>query len=420
MQSTIEKQVMMTKKLALTAAVALSLSACGGGSGGSNDTTPAVTTQTITYQALPSFVDVNEGEQVRLSLNTKGSGASDLKFDWQVSFDNQPLTISGQGSDTISFTAPEVDGRRTVQVRVSLSDSSEANTFGFQDQFLTVNVADLTPTEPTTGPQSELGTIVTEIDMSAMVAGSTWIETQNQYTKQAQLDNTYTAIHTELTRSFILGAIDQNNQTIDTNYCGFEDLTSVDLASVFASVSCDSGNRTRQFFQKDGSFSVVEKCDDIVIGQSTFKQKSAESITNFGNLTINFDNYPKLDNSACGVVVSTEVESINQDNEVLVSVDATAFRLITEYEGNDFEVLFSFEGATDDFLVSIGGIIGAENKAIIQSGSYAELGGEASRGLLKFEFGNTPVNFKGTFDLTLPSSTAVDEQLEGEFELVLE
>ncbi|AOT09821.1 hypothetical protein [Pseudoalteromonas luteoviolacea] len=420
MQSTIEKQVMMTKKLVLTAAVALSLSACGGGSGGSNDPSPTVTSQTITYQALPTFVDVNEGQQVRLSLNTKGSGASDLKFDWQVSFDNQPLTITGQGSDSISFTAPEVDGRRTVQVRVSLSEDSAANTFGFQDQFLTVNVADLTPSEPTITPDNELGSEVTEIDMTGVTAGSTWIETQNTYTKEAQLDNTHIAVNSQLTRSLIVESVDQNNQTIKTDYCGFKDVTSVDLTSVFASASCASDNRTRQFFQKEGSFSVVEKCDDTVIGQSTFKQKSAESITNFGNLTINFDNYPKLENSACGVVLSSEIESINQDNEVLATAEVTAFRLITEYEGNDFEVLFSFEGTTDDFLVSIGGIIGAQNKAIIQSGSYAELNGEDSRGMLTLDFGNTPLNFKGTFDLTIPRAMAVDEQLEGEFELVLE
>ncbi|MCG7547318.1 hypothetical protein [Pseudoalteromonas sp. Of7M-16] len=420
MQSQIEKQVMMTKKLALTAAVALSLSACGGGSGGSNDTPQVAATQTITYQALPHFVDANEGEQVRLSLNTTGSGASDLKFDWKVTFDNQPLTITGQGSDSISFIAPEVDGRRTVQVRVSLSESSAANTFGFQDQNLTVNVADLTPTGPTVSPESDLGNVVTEVDMSAMTAGSTWIETQNVYSKETQLDNAHTALNVQLTRSFIMGSVDQNNQTIETNYCGFKDVTSVDLASVFASVSCDSGNRTRQFFQKDGSFSVVEKCDDTVIGQSTFKQKSAESVTNFGSLTINFANYPKLENSACGVIVSTVGESISTENEVLASVEATAFRLITEYEGNNFEVMFGFEGTTDDFLVSLGGIAGAENKASVQSVSYAELNGEATRGLLKLDFGNTDLNIKGTFDLTLPSSTGVSEQLEGEFDLVLE
>ncbi|MCF6441035.1 hypothetical protein L1077_16480 [Pseudoalteromonas luteoviolacea] len=417
----IEKQVMMTKKFALSAAIALSLSACGGGSGGEDNTSPAATEQTtITYHALPSFINVSEGEQVRLSLNTKGSGASDLKFDWQVTFNNQPLTITGQGSDTISFTAPEVDNFQTIQVRVSLSDESAANTFGFRDQSLSVNVADQTPSEPTVAPSSELGNAVTEVDMSAMLAGSTWIETQTLYIKEAQQDNTHTAINTKLTRSFIIESVDQNNQTIQPNYCGFEEITAVDLTSILTNLSCDSGNRTRQYFQKEGSFSVVEKCDDTVIGQSTFKQKSTESVTNFGNLTINFDNYPKLENSACGAIVSTVVESISQDNEVTATAEGTAFRLITEYEGNNFEVFFNFEGTTDDFLVPLGGVVAGGNTASVQSGSYEELNKEASRGMLTFDFDNTPLNVKGTFDLTLPSSTIVSEKLEGEFELILE
>ncbi|KZN51154.1 hypothetical protein [Pseudoalteromonas luteoviolacea] len=93
MQSKIAKHVMLTKKLALGALVALSLSARG------SDDTPSV--QNITYEALPAILTVNEGETICLSLNTNGEGVNGLKFNWTVKYLNQDVTVTGQGSDTI-------------------------------------------------------------------------------------------------------------------------------------------------------------------------------------------------------------------------------------------------------------------------------------------------------------------------------
>ena len=89
------------------------LSACGGGS---TDEDPLEIPK-VTYQALPTSMSVNEGETVRLTLNLTGKGVEQLKFNWQVS---QDIPFTGQGTDTINFTAPNVDQLSTINVQVTL------------------------------------------------------------------------------------------------------------------------------------------------------------------------------------------------------------------------------------------------------------------------------------------------------------
>ncbi|KZN29449.1 hypothetical protein N480_06920 [Pseudoalteromonas luteoviolacea S2607] len=413
MQFKIEKHAMLTKKLALSAVIALSLSACG-----SDDAPSAPRVQNITYEALPAILTFNEGETVRLSLNTKGEGASGLKFNWTVKYLNQDVTFTGQGSDTISFKAPNVDMHSTMQVSVKLDEANSTKTFGFHDQHLSLNIKNLNP--PTT-PTHELGEEVSEIDTSVLTTGSTWTETHKQNSRIDQVDSSYNLVDSTLIRSFIVESADQNKQVVGTNYCGFPDLNSMELNASVLSIKCSSGTPLTQYFQKENSFSIVQKCDETIVGVSTFEKKSNEAIASFGSLNMQFKNFADLQTKeVCGVVATSKVTAHSADNQEVAKEEATAIRLVTQQEGNDFELHFAFNEAPNGFFVSLNSFFDENNKATIISGSYPELNASSQSGSLDLDAKNSISNMKGTFNFVLKNDAGLNEAVEGDFELVLE
>ncbi|OCQ20275.1 hypothetical protein A7985_17800 [Pseudoalteromonas luteoviolacea] len=419
MKSNIEKHVILTKKLALSAVIALSLSACG--SGGADDTPSTPRVQNITYEALPAILTFNEGETIRLSLNTKGEGANGLKFNWTVKYLNQDVTFSGQGSDTISFKAPNVETHGTMQVSVKLDEANSTKTIGFHDQHLSLNIKDLDP--PVTPPASthELGEEVSEIDTSALTVGSTWTETHKTNLRIDQVDNSYNLVDSTFIRSFIVESADQNKQVMGTNYCGFPDLNSMELNAGVLSVNCDSGTLSTQYFQKENSFSIVQKCDEKTVGVSTYEKKSNEAVASFGSLNMHFDNFADLQTKeVCGVVVTSKVTAHSADNQEVAKEEATAIRLVTQQEGNDFELHFAFNEAPNGFFVSLNSFFDENNKATIVSASYPELNTSSQSGSLDLDAQNSISNMKGKFNFVLKNDNGVGEAVEGDFELVLE
>ncbi|KZN37286.1 hypothetical protein N474_07145 [Pseudoalteromonas luteoviolacea CPMOR-2] len=419
MKYKIGKRRSVISRLVLSTVVALSLSACG--SGGSGDTPSTPTVQNITYEALPNFLTVNEGEVVRLSLNTKGSGASELKFKWTVRYLNQDISFSGQGTDTISFIAPGVDSQGTVQVSVDLEAGQSKQTFGFQNQYASLNIKDLNTSVVPTIPAQELGEEVSQIDTSVLIAGSTWIETHQSNFRINQADNSYNMVDLTLIRSFVVNGAEQNLQTVSTDYCGFNDLQSIKLNESVLETECPTGVRTTQLFQQESRFSIVQKCDGDIVGLSTFKKKSSEQVSSFGSLNLSFQNYSDIQTKeVCGVIATTHVKAYSASNQELTSTDSTAIRLLSQQEGSDFELRFAFNDTTNGLLVSLNRFFDENNTAAILSAAYPELNASSESGMLTLDLQNTTSHINGEFYFTVTKTTGSEEEVEGEFTLILE
>ncbi|MCF2857519.1 hypothetical protein L1286_08565 [Pseudoalteromonas sp. SMS1] len=413
------KRLIKTNKLLVVAAMALSLSACG--SGGSEDAPSTAEVQNITYEALPTLLSINEGEVVRLSLNTKGGGAHTLKFKWTVKYLNQDISFSGQGTDTISFTAPDVEQQGSIEVRVDLEEGQSQKTFGFQNQYTLLSVKDLDIT--VTPPISDLGLgeEVSHIDTSVLTIGSTWIETHKSNFRVNQADNSYNKVDATLIRSFIVNSADQSMQTVNTEYCGFDDLNRIELNASVLSAECSKGEISTQLFQQNNRFSIVQKCDGDIVGLSTFQKKSSDNVTSFGSLNLRFEHYSDIQTQeVCGVVATANVKAYSADNRETASTDSTAIRLITQQAGNDFELQFAFNDSPNRLLVSLNSFFDENNKATMRSLAYPELNASSDRGMMELDLQNTISHIKSEFNFTVQKTTGSAEKVEGEFELILE
>ncbi|TYK65045.1 hypothetical protein [Colwellia echini] len=158
-------------RMCLVPFFALSMSLLTACSGSDSSTPIDTTTPTVTYTELPSFMAVDEGDTVTLSLNTSGDGAEDISFIWQVSDD---IDFTGQGSDTITFTAPATDNFTSISVQVDV-DSSVSKTFGFSRELTSVNVSSIENITENKGisPDINLPT-VPALNFEAITEGSTW------------------------------------------------------------------------------------------------------------------------------------------------------------------------------------------------------------------------------------------------------
>ncbi|MCO7187353.1 MULTISPECIES: hypothetical protein [unclassified Pseudoalteromonas] len=203
------------KKLFLCATMALSLTACGGGSDSKDPGTSSVEDNKISYTKLPTFINVKEGQEVTLSLNTSGANANNLNFTWTVCGVDGDVPFTGQGSDTITFTAPEVSQQSSLSISVKLNTS---NVIGFVDQHSSVSVADTDSS--TVAPQPDTGSVVEELDLSVLVSGSTWMETIHRYIKAPRTEGGYNHTTVKFSRPLDIVGFDQSEHMFTAQACG--------------------------------------------------------------------------------------------------------------------------------------------------------------------------------------------------------
>lgn len=405
------------KKLFLCATIALSLTACGGGSDNKDTKTSSVEDIKITYTKLPTFINVKEGQEVTLSLNTSGTNANNLNFTWTVRGVDGDVPFTGQGSDTITFTAPEVSQQSSLSISVKLNTS---NVIGFVDQHSSVSVADTDSS--TVAPQPDTSNVVKELDLSVLVAGSTWMETVHQYMKTPREEGGDNHTTVKVSRPLNIVSFEQSENTFTAQVCGEQQSTNVKVGDFFANTSCTEGAESTVLTQTENSFTITKMCGNDVAATSTFKHISETAQESFGKLAVNFANYPQLAETdrLCGVIATSYVEAKDSNNETLTSANATVVRLISQYEGSPFELSFTFGGKPSDSFSSLNSVA-TGNFAQLATPLYPEISLlKSDSGMLRLDWDNTDTHIKAEFNFDLPLSTFEDEEVTGSFELKLD
>lgn len=402
--------------------MALSLAACGGGSDNNDSPSTSINDNKVTYTELPTFIDVNEGEEVTLSLNTTGSNAKNLTFIWTVRGVNGDVPFTGQGSDTIKFIAPEVSQQTSLSISVKLEDS---NVIGFTSQFSSVSVADTDTNVTAPEPEPNNGNVVEALDLSTLISGSTWTETAHQYIKTQRDDGGFNNVMVKITRPIDIVSVDQNDPAFTGRVCGEQQDSSVKIAEFYTDIDCTEGVGSTRLTQDDNSFTITRMCGDSIAATSTFKRVSETQKTSFGQLSVNFENYPELSETTevCGIIATTTVEAIEVGStNVVDSATATTLRLASEYEGSPLLLKFVMDDAPDSPFASISNVNGSDQKyAQLSTPVFPEISGlKNSWGTIDLARDNTDTHIKADFEFTLPLGTFKDEEVTGSFELKLD
>lgn len=402
------------------------LVACGGGSGGSS---PSVSggVDLITFTDFPLFVSAEEGATVELSLNTSGEGAEDLSYDWEITAnDDADIAISGQGTDSISFIAPEVDVTSTIRVEVQVS-SSNIQLIG-QDNFSTnVTILNLNPSPTVNEYEVGMTTTLPEvdaIDFSNIMPSSTWLV--RQYTKQnTTLEEVDTVISTVSRELFHVTNTSVEN-TLNLSFCGTPNSFEFDISDTSNFIfECESGNIDTKFYQENNDFRNELSCDGEVLSATDFIFISDEPRTDFGELEITFDTYASLEltNNVCG---STVVANISQEataSQAAIELNTSSVTLVSEYQNQDIEIVLALDDSNffgiyflDDSFNSFGLV-----STTIFSDALPTISGilNDTAGSITLR-SSSPLGVEGNLTIETTDTNLAEENIEAEFSLSFE
>ena len=393
------------------------LSACGGGS--SDGVVQEVAE--LTYQPLASTMTVNEGETVNLTLNLTGEGAKEVKFDWQVEGD---ITFSGQGSDSISFVAPEVDTIRSIRVQVKLADSN-SRTIGFSSQSIFISVQNIEKiTDPVNSDEESDIPVVTALNFNELTDGSTWFHETTQFTNELNEDGTTTTIETQKLSLVHIETVNVATETITLSECGLTGMVDLVVPSYQEGNECGDLQSSLIIRQTDSEFRLERLCGNNLISASTYTKKSDDRSNSNGELTIDFSSYDDLDKTSevCGIVATAEVKLYDTNSTLSGTAKASVLRLFTEYQGNPFELQFQIDRLPTAGFTSLSTGFSSDNFAKIFTDVLPDITNlsESKFGSIIFDFDNDKTNIKADFDFSLTSRAGPLESIEGEFTLVFE
>ena len=393
------------------------LSACGGGS--SDEVVQEVAK--LTYQPLASTMTVNEGETVNLTLNLTGEGAKEVKFDWQVEGD---ITFSGQGSDSISFVAPEVDTIRSIRVQVKLADSN-SRTIGFSSQNIFISVQNIEKiTDPVNNGEESDIPVVTALNFNELNDTSTWFHETTQFTNELNEDGTTTTIETQQLSLVHIETVNVATETVTLSECGFSGTVDLVVPSYRETNDCGDLQSSLTIRQSDGKFRLERMCGENLVAASTYTKKSDNRSNSNGELNIDFSSYDDLEKTSdvCGIVATAEVKSYDTDSTLSGTAKASVLRLFTEYQGNPLELQFQIDKFPTASFASLSTGFSGDNFAKIFSNVLPDISNlsKSDTGRILFDFDNDKTNIKADFNFSLTSRAGPGESIEGEFTLVFE
>jgi hypothetical protein len=318
------------------------LAGCGG-SGGS-DTAQSGGLQSITVTSLSSQPNkYNEHQTITLSLNTQGKGVNNVTYNWVVEHAGTALTFSGQGTQAISFAAPEVDDIETVRVSVTLG-LNDGDLLGNKRYSTSLIIYDLDPLKASTRAiiENGLSTSLVEVDSlntSLISEGTTW--RLNRYDNHSTLAN-FSFLGERYIATQQITYFDKDNAgDVGFRNCGSNIIEP--FAPSLTQITC-GGTFERKFYQSTTAFRVEESCNDKVGFANNFTKLRDTQTDSFGQVSLTLTNYNDFSTTAnlCGVVTEVLVISHEDDNndgnpDNLFSA-ATFAELHGQYEGSPIKI----------------------------------------------------------------------------------
>lgn len=401
------------------------LAACGGGSSGESSSQGSGGIQLISFTDLPLSVSAEEGATVDLSLDASGDGSESLSYDWDVTLNNENLSFTGQGSDTISFVAPEVDQLSVVSVRVQVSSSS-IDLVG-QDSFRTsVNVSNLDLSPSVNEYEVGMTTTLPEVDAVDLLGinpSSTWLV--RQYIKQnISVDDIDTTISTVSREIFHVTNSSVEN-TLNVSFCGIQDSFAIDVTDYDSRIVCESGNTDTKFYQEDKHFRNEFICDGEVLSATDFIFISDESRTDFGELEITFDTYASLEttNNVCGSTVVANVSQEATASQPAIELNSSSITLLSEYQNQSIELVLSLDDSNFSSFYLLDEIFNSLElvSVAITSDGLPTISGITNNysGRISF-FSSSATNLEGSFRIDTIDTNLSDEEIEADFSLSFE
>jgi len=361
--------------IVITGALLGGLSGCGGGS--ESDTGQGGGIQNITVTPLINLPNqYNEHQTVTLSLNTQGDDTGTVTYDWEVEFNGNALAFSGQNTQEISFTAPEVDDIESVRVSVTLG-KSDGELLGNNRYSSTLLIYDLDPLKAssrgiiTNGLSTNL-LEVNSLNTALMTAGTTW--RVNNYT-----------VHSTLADFGFEGEVYNAVQQItyfDEDMSGDVGFRSCGGSAIgpfvpsAAQVSC-GGTYERKFYQSASAFRVEEVCDGKVNFARDFTKLSDNQTDSFGQVALTLSSYNDFStvSNVCGALVEVVFVSHEDENNDGFSDNAvTAFsyaELHGQYEGSPIKVMIDIDDVKSYWRYNLSDFFDPNNRNDIKFDSPA-------------------------------------------------
>ena len=414
----------LSKKLYPTSLIlsALLISACGGsGSESKSDTDSkqqsSFDLSTISIEPLPFVVEVMEGDTVQLTLNSSGNSSDILTYTWTLG--DPDISFTGQGSNSITFTAPDVEKSNTISVEVELGHL-EAKLLGENTYRSSVVVFD---------PSAKLASFeigkhtylpkVETLDLSGVLAGSTW--QQYYYSTLQQLNASNNVIYNhKLTVNDVVYIKEKNDLTLKYETCATTSELSTDFSQNYdESASCSE--KTINYYQQGDSFRVESVCDGEVQQAHEFTKISDTTETNLASLSLNFTSHQNLQtDQGCGYWNSQGAESVDTGEMEYF----TQIGIVTSYMNEELTFLLHSQEPIASSILFFDPFFndGVKSNAITISSPvlpewanrHSDDDGKAT--IKKFSFNN----LSGDFDTTITDANGNVEAISGSFTITNE
>ncbi len=332
-------------------------------------------------------------------------------------FQGNPVSISGQNTDTITFTAPNVSA--PGQIYVSVNVTLDGGTLdGNESDSTTISIVDLDPPPAYNLGQSTSLTPADAIDLSEVMDNSTWRLNQFQY---SQIDSGENTAHSKFSSHELVHLIAVNDTTIEVTSCRSSIAVPLDLSNFAPGYTCNSGDRQVNYYQEPDQFRVELMCgEEVAIATSLTKLNNSQA-TSFGSLSLDFATFDDLSETTdvCGSVAINYLD--NRANGAETEAVSSAIKLVSEYKNEALEVQLVLDGMPEMGTYTFGANGKSINAVKITNILLNDLSGQQEKddGSISL-LSDSPFDIDGWFAANITDSNSINEAVEGEFSLLME
>lgn len=327
------------KTLLLLILTCLFAGACSsGGSSSSPSNEPKGGIPEISISPIQGLQPYYEGDTVRLSLRVEGEVAGKLNFVWSLPSD---IEFQGQGTRSITFVAPEVDGIRVLSILVEV-DLEGGTLLGDGSRMGAIQVLDLAPPSILAdGFKTHLPKVqnlnLAMIDDSELLAVDTFQRSELELAGQLM-----EAQRVWRNSGNIVGTAAEPNVKL----CGEVDARPLETL-IAPDLECDGAGITREYYQSGAELRSETYCGNEIIYAANIRGINVDPQARKGQVLFSVDDTERLQDSvdACfervDVLLSLYDETLSSPMKY-ISEEASRYRI--EVPQADGPVIFDVSG----------------------------------------------------------------------------